>query len=968
MAPGRGYGEFGTGEAHSGAHAAEGGCGRSESQDFQQLVLGCNKDGMDFLRKGHYKQAFEQLKYAEAMVIAKTGEDEPTNLLAVTSNNLGCYYKKVGKLHAALSYLRKALKIEVSLQTDDVTVAGTHLNICAILSKLEKHDKAVQHATCALELIGARVHAASEGVTQDEYSVLAIAYHNVAVERDYLHQWDQAAEAYEKGYQVAKKCLGDQHPLTQTLGKNVEKSQHYARGAAPASASSAPRGRSKAAQPHAWASGGGPPPMLPEILSARGRLAKDEEPLPISARRNVQQEAEDWVQAQEHSTSWRPPPATASPPPQPQPQMVMQPQQVTPPPPPVPPPLPNQASLGGAPTPHLQPQLRSAPRGGASPHSEEATRHEYRSAEAAWAHPPSILESATQEARALHGAADPPPLVMLGREHRAPAPPDQIQKARSGRLHDDVSQDMPLVMDGQFRQPAPPQRPPPRGSRPQPASQRLRAQRAEREFSRAGAERVCEQVRDASTKAVQTQQTRKSAAEKIQKHWRLHRKNRDQGQHRKELERVCATRIQARWRAFFVRRSKHNKFAVVIQKWARGFLVRNRMAKKRAAAEIQRIVRGFLSRRRLRELNKAALLIQRNQRGKSERNFVERHKVEVANARDLLQRQARGYNARKVAKERRHAKRLEQTRIDAACRIQGLSRGRVARRRVLEMRRDLEEEAQQHAAATKLQALARRIDATKKVDAVRQEKVGRMHVAATVIRKFWLRFLYRKRFLEMRGEFQLHTSSIVTIQRYVRGYLVRLRLWRSAIRAEEEQWAVVEIQRCWRGYVGRLRWELAYEAEWSREAAAMRLQRYVRGWLARTRVLRLRKRLARAEFQKARLRFKAAQKIQALVRGRRARRGIEALRRRTRAAAVRVQKVWRGHTLRRARWEQLVARRLVQLQAVARGFLVRNRRFHMLARVIMIQRNYKHWLRFVPLAERRRRLNNRRLRALPGDT
>ena len=31
---------------------------------------------------------------------------------------------------------------EVSLQTDDVTVAGTHLNVCAILSKLDKHDKA----------------------------------------------------------------------------------------------------------------------------------------------------------------------------------------------------------------------------------------------------------------------------------------------------------------------------------------------------------------------------------------------------------------------------------------------------------------------------------------------------------------------------------------------------------------------------------------------------------------------------------------------------------------------------------------------------------------------------------------------------------------------------------------------------------------------------------------------------------
>merc|ERR1719183_3191829 len=218
---------------------------RSDQQDCQQLVLGCNKEGMDHLRKGQQKQAFEQLKYAEAVLVAKQGEDEPTNLLAVTCNNLGCYYKKVGKLHAALSYLRKALKIEVSLQTDDVTVAGTHLNICAILSKLDKHDKAVQHAMCALELISSRVSSAAEAVTQDEYSVLAIAYHNVAVERDYLHQWEQAHKAYQEGFQVAKKCLGDQHPLTQTLGKNcdaaLQKSHKYGKERSP-QAGSAPVG------------------------------------------------------------------------------------------------------------------------------------------------------------------------------------------------------------------------------------------------------------------------------------------------------------------------------------------------------------------------------------------------------------------------------------------------------------------------------------------------------------------------------------------------------------------------------------------------------------------------------------------------------------------------------------------------------------------------------------------------------
>jgi hypothetical protein len=261
------------------------------------------------------------------MVVAKSGEDEPTNLLAVTSNNLGCYYKKVGKLHAALSYLRKALKIEVSLQTDDVTVAGTHLNICAILSKLDKHDKAVLHAECALQLISARVEN-GEGVTQDEHSVLAIAYHNVAVERDYLHQWDEAANAYLSGFQVAKKCLGEQHPLTQTLGKNVDvalrKTQKRA-GQSAAGSSSLPTAGSgttgtrrtsrPAAAPKQQSKCGRPPdmvafqpphpsekrpladvssqsqvPFLPDLASAGAG--------PIGIRQNMQQQDTDnnWIQ------------------------------------------------------------------------------------------------------------------------------------------------------------------------------------------------------------------------------------------------------------------------------------------------------------------------------------------------------------------------------------------------------------------------------------------------------------------------------------------------------------------------------------------------------------------------------------------------------------------------------------------------------------------------------------------------
>jgi hypothetical protein len=55
-------------------------------------------------------------------------------MLSLTLNNLSCYYKKTGKPNVALFYIKNALEIEQSDPTvEAITVAGTHLNICAIL-------------------------------------------------------------------------------------------------------------------------------------------------------------------------------------------------------------------------------------------------------------------------------------------------------------------------------------------------------------------------------------------------------------------------------------------------------------------------------------------------------------------------------------------------------------------------------------------------------------------------------------------------------------------------------------------------------------------------------------------------------------------------------------------------------------------------------------------------------------------
>ena len=67
-------------------------------------------------------------------------DDERLNkLLAITLNNIGCYYRRIDKPNVALKYLKKALEVEVFSLDDKASVAGTHLNICAIFSQLKKY-------------------------------------------------------------------------------------------------------------------------------------------------------------------------------------------------------------------------------------------------------------------------------------------------------------------------------------------------------------------------------------------------------------------------------------------------------------------------------------------------------------------------------------------------------------------------------------------------------------------------------------------------------------------------------------------------------------------------------------------------------------------------------------------------------------------------------------------------------------
>ncbi len=155
--------------------------------------------------------------------------------MAMTFNNMACYYRRIGKMRTALNFLQKALTIEARLQRPEIQ-ADTHLNICAVLSQLNKHELALNHAMSAVILLQEmqlRKRLDPQAVQEEEEelstgnenskdrtAVLAIAYHNMGVEQEFLRSYPAAILSYKKAVNFAEKNLGPEDGITQNL-RNV---------------------------------------------------------------------------------------------------------------------------------------------------------------------------------------------------------------------------------------------------------------------------------------------------------------------------------------------------------------------------------------------------------------------------------------------------------------------------------------------------------------------------------------------------------------------------------------------------------------------------------------------------------------------------------------------------------------------------------------------------------------------------
>lgn len=151
---------------------------------------------MKFLKQGNAFNALRLLKKANLTLVAYP---DLHNLLTITLNNLGCYYKSVKKPKLALKHFEDSICLQQETCKEPVGLAGTYLNISALHSDLGNHQLAANYTADAIEIL-----AKSGIVTEKALITLAMAYNSSGVEQQFLKNQNEAVKYFEMALSTAK--------------------------------------------------------------------------------------------------------------------------------------------------------------------------------------------------------------------------------------------------------------------------------------------------------------------------------------------------------------------------------------------------------------------------------------------------------------------------------------------------------------------------------------------------------------------------------------------------------------------------------------------------------------------------------------------------------------------------------------------------------------------------------------------
>lgn len=140
-------------------------------------------------------------------------------------NYLSCALREKGYLFKAKLLTEKALKL--SKKFSSLTKSTSFMNMCAILSSMGQHDKALSYANLALDHIYNELLDLKNQGIQDKilkkYTKIAIANYNQAVEEEFLGNIKQATYGYETSLEVLTSYSINATDLVEKVKNSLER-------------------------------------------------------------------------------------------------------------------------------------------------------------------------------------------------------------------------------------------------------------------------------------------------------------------------------------------------------------------------------------------------------------------------------------------------------------------------------------------------------------------------------------------------------------------------------------------------------------------------------------------------------------------------------------------------------------------------------------------------------------------------
>ena len=178
----------------------------------EEIVLSYNKLAMEQLQKENFDNSMTYLKQALIAIKNVTEGKLKQRLMAITFNNLGCFFKRSRNFAEALKYLQKSVEFEHVLPSEAGTIAGAYLNMCSIFSQQDEHMKALSCGLKSILLLKTIYKLNSRHVP-----TLIIAYHNVASEYRMLGRVEEAEDCLKIALQISNDTASPNNSLSRGM-------------------------------------------------------------------------------------------------------------------------------------------------------------------------------------------------------------------------------------------------------------------------------------------------------------------------------------------------------------------------------------------------------------------------------------------------------------------------------------------------------------------------------------------------------------------------------------------------------------------------------------------------------------------------------------------------------------------------------------------------------------------------------